>query len=128
MGKIHLRAHHLICLQNFEGKGYSPEFVANLQCIVDNLKSHPDDPLIQIVDAEDDLCRHCPFYKKGKCTESKFVEQLDQAYRSLFPKNLSYNQLVKITHEKLKISQFKAACKHCEWFQICFPKITNNLK
>ena len=128
MNQIHLRAHHLICLQNFEGKGYSPKFATHMQHILDTLRMYPDDICIQKIEGGDDLCQYCPFYVNGKCTESDIVEALDRAYTALFPQKLSYNQLREITCKHLSFSKFESICKHCEWFNICHKHMNKSLQ
>lgn len=123
MGKIRLRAHHLICLQNFEGKGYSQAFVENMQRVVNCLKEHPEDDLICVVEGGDDLCSCCPFYQKNKCSAFNFVEQLDRSYAPLFPKKMSYHQLKMLTNKQLDAAKFESICKHCEWWSVCCSKI-----
>ena len=62
---VHLRAHHLLCLLTFVGRGYNAAFISNMEWIAAQLSSGADD--IVLVDGPDDLCaplmgtadRHC---------------------------------------------------------------------
>lgn len=38
MSKYLIRPHHMLCMQFFEGKGYSDGFVASMAAIKENLK------------------------------------------------------------------------------------------
>ena len=52
-----LRAHNLLCIQGFVGKGYSPEFVANMKRIVGGLLGRTE---VTVVEEPDGLCSACP--------------------------------------------------------------------
>ena len=64
---IRLRAHTLLCLQGFRGKGYSPEFVRNLSSIHGNLSENPE-TLVEVVDMPDAVCGACPHQEASGCT------------------------------------------------------------
>ncbi len=51
---VRLRAHHLLCLLTYVGRGYSPAFVANLDAVAARLGEGGED--ILIVDGPDDVC------------------------------------------------------------------------
>ena len=71
---IRIRAHTLLCLQGFRGKGYSPEFVENLGGIHEVLFENPDS-WVEVVDApdaeKDRKVRHtllaCPHREHSGC-------------------------------------------------------------
>lgn len=63
---IQLRAHNLLCLQGWEGMGYSPEFTANMNAIHDYLFTHPESEVTLIVGA-DSLCSACPLLEDQVC-------------------------------------------------------------
>ncbi len=75
-----IRAHHLLCIQGFQGLGYSKEFVENMNNVIEFLKSSPDQK-IQITADCDVLCAYCPHNIQGKCVQSsdsnKNVMQMD---------------------------------------------------
>ncbi|MBZ9668120.1 DUF1284 domain-containing protein [Mesorhizobium sp. ES1-3] len=50
---IRLRAHHLLCLLTYVGKGYSPAFTANYDGIAERLSRGED---ILLVSGPDDIC------------------------------------------------------------------------
>lgn len=54
-----LRAHHLMCVTTYQGKGYSPDFVTNMNRVWHGLRdgaySHA-----QAISVADPLCRACP--------------------------------------------------------------------
>lgn len=62
---MRIRAHNLLCIQGFVGKGYSPEFVANMKAIVGGLGGTTE---VTVVAEPDALCAACPNLKEGGCT------------------------------------------------------------
>ncbi|TCL76992.1 hypothetical protein EDC14_1001277 [Hydrogenispora ethanolica] len=63
---IRLRAHHLLCLQGFQGYGYSQGFTANLARIVAILDADPG-TLVELVAENDDVCACCPHAGVAGC-------------------------------------------------------------
>lgn len=39
---MYLRPHHLLCTQGYSGKGYSEDFVAHMDQVVDYLRNQED--------------------------------------------------------------------------------------
>jgi len=62
---VRIRAHNLLCIQGFVGKGYSPEFVANMKAIVGGLGAGTE---VTVLDEPDSLCAKCPNLKASGCT------------------------------------------------------------
>ena len=56
---LELRPHHLLCTQGYSGKGYSEEFVENMNEVVDKLRNVLGFR-VKIVCGSDNLCNHCP--------------------------------------------------------------------
>ena len=73
-----LRAHNLLCIQGFLGKGYDAAFVANMTRVVASLD---DTALVTVVAAPDALCAACPWLQRSGCalhgegTETGIVHQ-----------------------------------------------------
>jgi hypothetical protein len=59
-----LRAHNLLCIQGFVGKGYSPAFVANMTSIVEGLGDRTE---VTVVAEPDRLCEACPNLRATGC-------------------------------------------------------------
>jgi hypothetical protein len=62
---VRIRAHNLLCIQGFVGKGYSPGFVANMKSIVGGLGGTTE---VTVVAEPDSLCSACPNLKQHGCT------------------------------------------------------------
>lgn len=61
---MRIRAHNLLCIQGFVGKGYSPEFVANMTRVVESLPGSD----VTVLDTPDVLCDACPNLAASGCT------------------------------------------------------------
>ena len=68
---LHLRPHHLLCLQTFVGRGYSEEFVEHMTLVKRQLTANPLTPITLVSGADDHLCAHCPNCVDGQCTSEK---------------------------------------------------------
>jgi hypothetical protein len=61
---MRIRAHNLLCIQGFVGKGYSPAFVANMTRVVAALDG---DAQVTVTDEPDALCASCPNLAASGC-------------------------------------------------------------
>ena len=61
---IRIRAHHLLCIQGFQGYGYTKDFALHMLQVVDHIM---DNPLceLDIITGCDEICMHCP-HRVGK--------------------------------------------------------------
>jgi hypothetical protein len=71
---IRIRAHNLLCLQGYQGLGYTREFIEHMTMIHGYLKGNPKAEVMVVV-GEDTFCKHCPHNYKGRCTEGDPVDQ-----------------------------------------------------
>ncbi len=117
---IYLRPHHLICMQNFIGKGYNSEFTDNMASIISYLKNHADEKLIKITFDEDNICAKCPNQELKKCLK---VSQRDSDYfivlRLDLNKVYSWNDIKQFIKKYLDYKTFSNICSNCQWFYIC---------
>lgn len=65
---VPIRAHHLLCMQGFQGYGYNDEFRYNLEKLVKYLDSHPHCQIKVVADA-DVICEKCPNLKEEHCNK-----------------------------------------------------------
>lgn len=120
--KIKLRGHHLLCLQGFQGYGYSEEFVENMTKINDLRKV--DSTIIRLTDSPDDICKACPNLKNNLCKDKKTNENIVSMDNEVLSKlnNEEYNsielfnEINKIFNNKESISKI---CKDCGWYNEC---------
>ena len=75
---MRLRAHNLICIQGYVGKGYDAAFVANMTRVVESLDERTP---VTVIAAPDTLCAACPHLQESGCalhgagTETGMVQQ-----------------------------------------------------
>ena len=122
MEKIKLRPHHLLCQEFFVGHGYSEEFVRNLDSIIQELRTN--NPIVEIIDTNDDVCKCCPNLINGKCKDIDKVKVYDQNVSKLADFNYTtynYNDLRQAILDKIVKSSIdiKNICNDCCWINIC---------
>jgi hypothetical protein len=119
---IFLRPHHLLCLLNFQGKGYSEAFIQNVVQILNTLKNKHNEQLICVVNGCDDICKSCPQKTQIGCRDEKKISALDMAYTKILNVNerdvFSFCKMQQII-AKLHEHEFQRICKTCCWFDIC---------
>lgn len=62
-----LRGHHLLCVHGFQGMGYSPSFVANMEAIVGDIRDPACDVWLEVRMEFDDICSACPHKGRTVC-------------------------------------------------------------
>ena len=123
---VRLRAHHLLCLLTYVGKGYSPAFTANYDAVVARLAGGED---ILIVSGPDDICApmldapepHCLGESAAGRDEIAAGDVADLLGRPLLagarleldPSNLARMR------EAFSSGLTRKACPACEWFALC---------
>jgi len=121
---IKLRPHHLLCTQGYSGKGYSENFVQNMDKVVSRLRTDKN-AQVQIVFDTDCLCQECPSkIGEGICENDEKVLRFDQGVIDAI--NLKegvylYQELI------LKLDMYlfemeddlrmKSICGDCEWYE-----------
>lgn len=73
---LHLRPHHLLCIQNYRGHGYSPGFHEKMTSVIALLQS-ADGAAIELTEGADDLCAACP-HCRGHACESENPARFDK--------------------------------------------------
>ena len=121
--KLTLRGHHLLCLQGFQGYGYSDNFIKNMICINNLRKS--ENTTISITNKADDICRCCPNLKNKLCQDEKQnaqIVKMDNQIISKLDTTKKYNAL-KLFDEIASIFSSKKSvediCKCCSWHEEC---------
>lgn len=125
-GCIKIRAHHLCCIQGFQGYGYSPAFVANMKTVISDIKAFPS-RLIKLVSECDTICVSCP--SKHECSTQKSVhshrikdmdlvvlEKLNLAEGTV----IQANEAFRLVNLKLNTaSEIEDVCEACKWKRKC---------
>lgn len=114
-----LRPHHLLCTQSYEGKGYSKEFIANMDEKVELLRYRKDFKII-LKSTLDDLCVFCPSNKGDYCeTENKvrFMDEKVLKYFNLKEDVYIYKDVIKNINKKITENILDDICSKCEWYK-----------
>ena len=122
-----IRAHHLLCMQGFQGYGYSEDFTKNMAEIIEILQNFPKRK-IEIIAGSDVICACCPYDINGTCQESqgsnekimsmdvKVLKKLEIPPGSVFEAEEIFN----IINKKLKTHlDVKEICGDCRWSEKC---------
>jgi len=72
---LKIRAHHLCCIQGFQGYGYSPAFVANMRAVISDIHVSPS-RLIKLVSECDVICISCPGKKECSAQQSALAHRI----------------------------------------------------
>jgi len=123
---IMIRAHHLLCMQGFQGYGYSKDFETHMQRIIIFLDKNPSTK-IQIITKTDELCSHCPYNYKNSCNIDKYshniMEKLDKLIIKKF--SLKENQIytiedaLKLVNDNINHTILMEICGNCSWNSKC---------
>lgn len=119
---IRIRAHHLLCLQGFQGYGYHQEFTKRMEEIIQTLKSDPSS-MIQIITEADDICAICPNLIENRCIDHLKINKMDSTVIDSI--SLEENQVLtietalKIIDTELSLEAIKTVCEGCVWMDKC---------
>jgi uncharacterized protein len=123
---INLRAHHLLCLLTYVGKGYSPEFTANYDAVAVRLSAGED---VLLVAGTDDICAPLLGEMDPHCRRDSVNLRDDRAAEDLTTLlGRSVRPGTSITLGSKLLAQMRAAfsggitrraCSRCEWADLC---------
>ncbi len=125
-----LRPHHLLCTQAYEGKGYSTDFIKNMDKNIEILRNKKGFK-VKIKCTLDNLCIACP-HNKGEVCDTEFkVKNMDKKVLRYFNLNediYEYSKLINIIRNEINKDILKDICGECEWYEygVCQRIILNN--
>lgn len=117
---MQFRPHHFLCTLGFEGKGYSPEFVANYLELASRLRAPGGDEVhIDVVGRTDSICDPCP-NRRGKACESEGkISKLDAAHAKVLGlspgDSLTWGEAKELIRKRMTLEAFETACAPCAW-------------
>jgi hypothetical protein len=123
---IRLRAHHLLCMLTYIGRGYSPGFTDNYDRIADRLNTGE---AIELVAGPDDICAPLLCSEKPHCHNDSVLrrdEHAATAIGDLLGRAMTVGQRLWLTADLL--AQLRAAfadhaitqaCQGCQWSDLC---------
>jgi hypothetical protein len=119
-GIVRLRAHHLLCILTFAGKGYSPAFVANMAGLVARIGA--GEP-IEVVAGPDDICAPLEGSDDIHCHEPSVLMRDGEASRALALPGMRPLVLdraaIAALREQFAAGAIRGACAGCSWFGLC---------
>lgn len=119
-----LRAHHLLCIQGYEGNGYSSEFTKNMDGVVSTLS---DNTYVKIVMTVDDICEKCPHkLENSTCKSQEKVFEFDlkilNELKLIVNRTYLYKDILNSIRENLSYEKFQEICGSCQWFHYGYCK------
>ncbi|TPN65850.1 MULTISPECIES: DUF1284 domain-containing protein [unclassified Mesorhizobium] len=123
---IRLRAHHLLCLLTYVGKGYSPAFTANYDGIAQRLGRGED---ILVVSGPDDICAPLLDEQEPHCLRDSAAERdrvaahdagalLGRPIRAGARLDPGADMLARM-RQAFSAGLTREACRGCEWSGLC---------
>lgn len=132
---VRLRAHHLLCLLTYVGKGYSPAFTVNYDVVVKRLAGGED---ILIVSGPDDICAPLLDESDPHCLGESAAGRDDIAARDvagLLGRPLPPGARIELDaptlarmREAFSSGLTRKACPGCEWFELCGAVAANGFR
>jgi len=131
---IKLRGHMLLCLQGFQGKGYSGEFIANMDKIHKTLQENPQTQIL-LLDGPDEICGSCPHLKNNGCTlhgqgtETQMTHQDRDVLQRLALNpgdRIAWQDLLHKISKHIKADDLDLICGKCPWLPLGLCKAGMN--
>ncbi|TPK93331.1 DUF1284 domain-containing protein [Mesorhizobium sp. B2-4-12] len=123
---IRLRAHHLLCLLTYVGKGYSPAFTANYDGIAERLSraegillvSGPDDICAPLLDEPEPHCLREGAAARDQLAAQDVEELLARSIHGGIRLDLDATMLIRM-RQAFSTGLVRTACGGCEWSGLC---------
>lgn len=121
---MRIRAHNLLCIQGFVGKGYSPEFVANMSEVIDGLRNRSE---VTVLAEPDAICDACPNLAESGCalhgegSEQGIVRQDRDVMARLGIEEgatLAWGLIVERVAERVRPDDLDEICGSCPWLPL----------
>ena len=129
---VSLRAHHLLCILTYIGKGYSPAFTDNMTVIARRISAGEN---IEIVAGPDDICAPRQAEANAHCcddsVQNRDLQAAEDVGRILQILVLPGAKLSLDKHSLKRLraaftqGQIRSACRDCQWGEICTAISTN---
>ncbi len=124
---LKIRAHHLLCLQGYQGFGYNQEFEANMNELVELIAGKPE-LKFEVITGIDIICVHCPHRVNNECrrdndlpdrikeTDLKVLTGLDLKEKTIE----NAQRLFSMVNRKFQtVSGLNGICGGCGWLDKC---------
>ncbi|MCK4904739.1 DUF1284 domain-containing protein [bacterium] len=122
---IKIRAHHLLCIQAFQGHGYSKDFVINMSKIIKDFKNPNRE--IEIIAECDAICLYCPYNIENICKKNAdSLEKIKNMDMQVLKKSglrngakVKAKDILLLLKTKLRGPYIEDICGDCEWKEKC---------
>ena len=116
-----IRPHHALCLAFFRGKGYSEDFVANMEKVKAALEA--GEP-VRLVEGMDRICAACPNWRGDRCETEEKVRRYDRAVLTCCafePGTIRSYQALRaaVNAHILGPGVREEICGDCQWTELC---------
>ena len=118
---LKIRAHHLLCTENFVGEGYSDDFSKNMAKVIGQLKENPK---VKLLADLDDICGPCPENLGTRCENDDLVKSYDKKVLEVL--NLSEGEIYSWADIRKLVCDIIFAknrreeiCGECQWNELC---------
>lgn len=123
---VRLRAHHLLCILTYVGKGYTPAFTANYDEVAGRigrgedivLVSGPDDICAPLLDEADTHCHAASVIKRDAHAAEALAEFFAQPVRAGDRLRLCEATLARM-RDAFAGGTIRRACTGCSWAPLC---------
>ena len=118
---LKIRAHHLLCIENFVGEGYSDDFSVNMTEVIKKLRENPEVMLIKDLD---DICKYCPENLGEVCESQDKVKTYDEKVLNLLNLKVDekyfWNELRALSCDIIfSKDRREEICGNCQWNDLC---------
>lgn len=122
-----IRAHHLLCMQGFQGYGYSDRFANHLKEIIACFRANPD-MLIQAAIDCDQICSGCPHQMENRCNKDadadcrvKIMDSKILKCMGIKPDSIDRIQVMteRVNNTFISPEQLADICGDCQWTDKC---------
>ena len=123
---VRLRAHHLLCILTYVGKGYTPAFTANYDEVAERvgrgedivLVSGPDDICAPLLNEDDPHCHRKSVIGRDAHAADVLTELLPHPIRVGVRLQLCEKTLARMRHAFAR-GTIRRACVGCTWAPLC---------
>ena len=118
-----LRAHHLLCIPMYQGKGYSEGFCSHMEDMIGRIKAGEAEFLISA--SPDDICAGCPHLCSDSgglaCEEEKKISQKDMEltmrWKMQGGRVYKRPEMKNMVIQNMSEEVFRHSCGNCEWLE-----------
>ena len=130
---VKLRAHHLLCMLTYVGKGYSPAFIANFDAVAARLRAGE---AVQVHEGPDDICQPLLDTEAPHCLGPGALARdalAAQDIGRLLGRPVQPGATIALDAARLealraafRTGETRSACAGCEWSALCTSVADND--